>query len=369
MAEIIYTYDELRRQTAFAGPSGDIGIYTYDFVGNLLSIERRSSSVVSIIEFTPKSAPVGASVTIHGAGFSETPGENAVTFNGLPAAVISATATRVVTTVPSGTASGPISVTTPTGSATSSIGFTTIAVPEAPTIIEFSPSLGTVGTHVTITGTNFESTLANNKVTFNHTLAILRSANVTSMETEVPAWSRIGRVAISTPFGRIVSSEDFFVLPAPLSTADVELSSRIAFGESKAVTIGTPNKIALVVFDGTAGQRVSVGISEVSFGNGAGLFEVSILGPYGAAVTRKLVGRPDDIDMEPLPDTGTYTVLLDPGTLTGSLSLTLSEPVTDAIAIDGPSVLLIIDKPGQDARLIFEGAAEQRVDLGVSEVS
>ncbi len=181
MAEIIYTYDELRRLTAVAGPSGDIGIYTYDFVGNLLSIERRSSSVVSIIEFTPKSAPVGASVTIHGAGFSETPGENAVTFNGLPAAVISATATRVVTTVPSGTASGPISVTTPTGSATSSIGFTTTAVPEAPTIIEFSPSLGTVGTHVTITGTNFESTLANNKVTFNHTLAILRSANVTSM--------------------------------------------------------------------------------------------------------------------------------------------------------------------------------------------
>lgn len=253
MAEIIYTYDELRRLTAVAGPSGDIGIYTYDFVGNLLSIERRSSSVVSIIEFTPKSAPVGASVTIHGAGFSETPGENAVTFNGLPAAVISATATRVVTTVPSGTASGPISVTTPTGSATSSIGFTTTAVPEAPTIIEFSPSLGTVGTHVTITGTNFESTLANNKVTFNHTLAILRSANVTSMETEVPPGAGSGRVAISTPFGRIVSSEDFFVLPAPLSTADVEFTSRIAFGESKAVTIGTPNKIALVVFDGTAG--------------------------------------------------------------------------------------------------------------------
>jgi hypothetical protein len=143
----------------------------------------------------------------------------------------------------------------------------------------------------------------------------------------------------------------------------------LALGESEAVTIGTPNKIALVVFDGTAGQRVSLGVTEVSFGNGAGLFEVSILAPYGATLASKLVGRPDDIDMKPLPDTGTYTIVVDPGALTGSLTLTLSEPVTDTITIAGPPVLVIIDKPGQDARVTFEGTAGQRVDLGVSEVS
>ena len=57
MSDITYTYDELGRLTAVVDPSGDTGIYTYDAVGNLLSIERQSSSVVSIIEFTPKSAP------------------------------------------------------------------------------------------------------------------------------------------------------------------------------------------------------------------------------------------------------------------------------------------------------------------------
>ena len=86
--------------------------------------------------------------------------------------------------------------------------------------------------------------------------------------------------------GQSISSEDFFIPPSPRTVADVEFTGRIALGESKAVTIGTANKIALVVFDGTAGQRVSVGVSEVTFGSGAGLFEVSILGPYGATLAK-----------------------------------------------------------------------------------
>ena len=68
MADLICTYDALGRLKALIDPGGFSSIYAYDGVGNLLSIERQSSSVVSIIEFTPKSAPVGTSVTIHGTG-------------------------------------------------------------------------------------------------------------------------------------------------------------------------------------------------------------------------------------------------------------------------------------------------------------
>jgi YD repeat-containing protein len=369
MADIIYTYDGLGRLKALVDSGGHSTIYAYDAVGNLLSIARQSSSVVSIIEFTPKSAPVGTSVTIHGTGFSETPGENAVRFNGIPAIVISATATRIVTAVPSGAVSGPIMVTTPTGSATSTTPFTVTTAPEAPAIAAFSPTIGVPGTAVTITGTHFDTKLANNKAMFNRVLAMLSSANTTTIETAVPPGTGSGRIAVTTPLGTVLSSEDFFVPPAPRTAADVEFTGRIALGESEAVTIGTPNKIALVVFDGTAGQRVSLGVSEVSFGNGAGLFDISILGPYGATLASKLVGRPDDIDMEPLPDTGTYTIVVDPGALTGSLTLTLSEPVTGAITIDGPSVPVILTRPGQDARLTFEGMAGQQLRLGVGEVS
>jgi hypothetical protein len=368
MPDITHIYDDLVRVKAVKD-SADTAIYAYDAVGNLLSIERQSSSVVSIIEFTPKSAPVGTSVTLHGTGFSETPGENALTFNGIPATVISAAATRIVTTVPSGAASGSITVATPTGSATSTTPFTVTAAPEVPAIAAFSPTIGVPGTGVTITGTNFDPALANNKAIFNRVLAILSSATTTTIETAVPPGPGSGRIAVSTPFGTVISSADFFIPPSPRTAADVEFTSRIAFGESKAVTIGTPSKIALVVFDGTAGRRVSLGVSEMTF-NTIGVGEVSILGPYGATLASKLVGGlGDNIDMEALPDTGTYTIVVDLGALTGSLTLTLSEPVTGTIAIDGPSMPVIMDKPGQDARVTFEGTAGQRVDLGVSEVS
>ena len=44
MSHIVYTYDELGRLTGVVAPAGETGVYTYDVVGNLLSIERRSSS-------------------------------------------------------------------------------------------------------------------------------------------------------------------------------------------------------------------------------------------------------------------------------------------------------------------------------------
>src|SRR5687768_4856544 len=117
-ADISYIYDDLGRLKAVVDPATDTGVYNYDAVGNLLSISRQSSSVVSIIEFTPKEGPIGTTVTIVGTGFSETPSQNNVTFNGVSATVTSSTGTKIVTSVPSGAATGPIAVTSPGGSAT-----------------------------------------------------------------------------------------------------------------------------------------------------------------------------------------------------------------------------------------------------------
>ncbi|MGH9204471.1 MAG: IPT/TIG domain-containing protein, partial [Vicinamibacterales bacterium] len=65
---------------------------------------------------------------MHGTGFSATPSQNAVNFNGLAATVTSSTTTQLVTTVPVGATSGPIAVSTPLGSASSSAWFTVMAV-------------------------------------------------------------------------------------------------------------------------------------------------------------------------------------------------------------------------------------------------
>ena len=75
------------------------------------------------------------------------------------------------------------------------------------------------------------------------------------------------------------------------------------------------------------------------------------------------------IHTDPLPDTGTYTIVVDPQEAkTVSLTLTLSEPLTGALTIGGPSVPVTL-RPGQEARLTFEGTAGQRASLGVTEVS
>lgn len=121
---VTYVYDELGRLTGVIDPSGNAATYKYDAVGNLLSIQRTSSSQTSIIGFTPSRGPTGTTVTIYGTGFSATASQNAVTFNGTVATVTSSTTTSIVTSVPSGATTGPISVTSPSGSASSANPFT-----------------------------------------------------------------------------------------------------------------------------------------------------------------------------------------------------------------------------------------------------
>lgn len=75
-----YLYDDLNRLVGVFDATGASAQYTYDAVGNLTSIVRRTPTQVSIIAVSPTSAPVGATVTILGTGFSPTASQNAVIF-------------------------------------------------------------------------------------------------------------------------------------------------------------------------------------------------------------------------------------------------------------------------------------------------
>lgn len=121
-----YIYDDLGRLSRVIDDQGNVATYNYDEVGNLLSIIRSDASLtgISITAFSPQKGSVGTEVTIFGSGFSNIPAENQVTFNGTQASVLSAEATKIVTQVPTGASSGPISVTSQKGSATSSEVFT-----------------------------------------------------------------------------------------------------------------------------------------------------------------------------------------------------------------------------------------------------
>ncbi|MGH2530652.1 MAG: IPT/TIG domain-containing protein, partial [Actinomycetota bacterium] len=105
----------------------------------------------TITSFSPQSGPVGTSVTIKGTNFNSA---TEVKFKNTVATFTVDSNTRIKATVPSGTTTGPISVTTPDGTATSSSDFVVTAT-AAPSINSFSPTFGPVGTVVTINGTNF----------------------------------------------------------------------------------------------------------------------------------------------------------------------------------------------------------------------
>jgi YD repeat-containing protein len=135
-ATVHWVHDEVGRIRAVVDAQGDVGVYQYDAVGNLVGIERVTVSglpgAVAISLVTPGQGKVGSSVTLFGKGFSSTPAQNAVAFNGTAATVTAAAPTRLVVTVPAGATTGSITLTAPLGNATSPSAFTVVAVTGLP---------------------------------------------------------------------------------------------------------------------------------------------------------------------------------------------------------------------------------------------
>ena len=178
---------------------------------------------------------------------------------------------------------------------------------------------------------------------------------------------------MTTAFGKATSSQDFFIPPSPYTGADVEVTDRMNVGDSKTVTINTANKIALILFDGTAGQRVSFRMTSVTYPScGSAVY---IRNPNGTILGSDtcISSLGDFIDTKVLPVTGTYTIQVDPaGTNTGSMTLTLYNvpaDVSGTITPGGASVPVTTTVPGQNAVLTFSGTAGQFINLGMSSVT
>ena len=363
----VYLYDELGRLKAVITPSGEAAIYVYDASGNLVSITRQLSTFVSVIDFTPGQGAAGTSVTIYGTGFSLTPAQNNVLVNGVAATVSAASATQLIITVPAGATTGPITVTSPNGSAVSTTNFQVV---QSLAITGFTPTIGTPGTAVQITGTDFDPVAANNQVKFNITNAVTGSATTTTINTTVPTGATSGHISVTTAGGTVVSTGDFFVPPSPFTAASVDFTGRIALGETKPLAVNVANRIALIVFDGSAGQRIALQATNSTISSST----VRIIKPDGTNLFNptSLSGN-WFVDAQTLPVTGTYTIVIDPNsTFTGSMNLTLHNvpaDVTGTITAGGPAVTVTTTTPGQNASLTFTGTAGQRISLDITNVT
>ncbi|MEW6248908.1 MAG: IPT/TIG domain-containing protein [Nitrospirota bacterium] len=221
--EAQYAYDDLGRLTTVVDEAGNTAVYNYDAVGNLLSIDRFTPGAggIGIYVLLPAKGAVGSQVKIQGYGFDPTPANNTVTFNGTAATVVSSTTYAIVATVPSGAATGTVSVTNSNGTANSPQAFTVFG---APTISGITP--GTVGQNtrptVSISGTNLAKATG---VTFSHsgiTGTIATGVTDTSLPVKLQVLSTVppGAYAftVTTPLGTANSGSVVVTVATPASS-------------------------------------------------------------------------------------------------------------------------------------------------------
>jgi hypothetical protein len=148
----------------------------------------------SISSLSPTSGAVGASVTITGSNFGATQGTSTVKFNTTTATTITSwSATSIVAKVPTGATTGNV-VVHASGVDSNGKAFTVLSTPN---ITSLSPTSGSVGASVTITGTNFGSTQGTSTVKFNATtVTTITSWSATSIVAKVPTGATTGNVVV-----------------------------------------------------------------------------------------------------------------------------------------------------------------------------
>ena len=159
-----------------------------------------------ISALVPSAGTPGDTITIGGTSLHRT---QQVQFGETPAEVISSNWVSVLTTVPDGASSGPVTVTTDHGVATSAESFT-VGVP--PEIIALSPSGGHVGDAVTILGRHFAHVQG---VLFHDVPAAVLEVAPGWIKTVVPEGATTGRITVTTEYGSGTSPTEFTVGPHP----------------------------------------------------------------------------------------------------------------------------------------------------------
>ena len=146
----------------------------------------QTSGPAKIGSFGPSCAHVGGQIVITGENFDSTKtGDTVFFFHGATLALIdSATATKIYARVPVGTATGPIIVAAGAFRDTSKTNFSLDSLP-SPTLTDFNPKTGALGTIVTITGTNFDTVAGHTVVTMGNAQEKIVSITKTQIVVEI----------------------------------------------------------------------------------------------------------------------------------------------------------------------------------------
>jgi hypothetical protein len=212
------TNDDLTNEgRAFAAAAGSTTVSACAGVACGSTILTVTASSLTISDLLPSSGAAGTVVSITGTNFGATQGNSTVTFNGVPANVVTWSSSGIVAVVPSNATTGNVAVNV---SGTPSNGVLFTVVPP-PSITSVSPSTGAAGTTVTITGVSFGAS-PGQSVRFNGVEAQVSSWSDISISIVVPANAVTGPVTIITANGLLSNGVTFTV---PLVIVSIEPTS------------------------------------------------------------------------------------------------------------------------------------------------
>ncbi|WP_372410409.1 RHS repeat-associated core domain-containing protein [Streptomyces luteireticuli] len=359
----VYAYDAAGRLVGVTDPKGETAHYRYDAAGNRLGIDRYGSGTLSVLSVVPTRARAGTKVTVSGTGFASVAADNRVSFAGKDAEVVSASATRLVVTVPNDVPAGKVSVSAGGTTAESQEPFA--PAPDAPRITKVEPASGPPGTEVTITGANFFPEAADNVVRFNGVVARVLRAAEGALTVLVPGAAQSGRMEVETPSGAVTSSGDFTVpLSGDEALYDTTARASADDADPTLLTVTSSGHQARILFDADRGDSLGFGLTNSTYQKAVGFRLVS---PRGEEVgLGTLSGRSASWHAANLQVSGTYQFVLDPRKDNpGSVSVLISKAAGGELKSDGPTVTTQISRFGQGGRWSVEGRAGESLGIGV----
>jgi YD repeat-containing protein len=210
------------------------------------------------------------------------------------------------------------------------------------------PSVGPAGTTVSIYGGGFNTTPANNTVTFNGTAATVSAATANKLTVTVPGGATSGTIGVSNTNGSATSGQTFTVGSSSTQAPTISSFTPTIGTSGTSITVtGTNfqtttsrNKLTFGTWAGPVSSATSTSIGTSSPTAGAS-GKISITTPYGTAVS--------SADFYAVP--------------TGAAS---DVQYTARIVTDGSSNTVTTTTNGKKAILIFDGVQNQSLSLGLT---
>ncbi|WP_113652032.1 IPT/TIG domain-containing protein [Pedobacter namyangjuensis] len=273
-------------------------VFTYDYDAPVIT------------DVSPLLGNAGTEITINGRKFSSSAANNKVTVNGLPATVISSSATQIKATVPE-TKNGPVAVTS-NGITNSGPVFRFI-----PQFTGLDKTSGFAGEVIVLNGKYFDAG-PNVAVSFNGVAGTIISNAGTSIEVRVPA-STSGNVVVTVD-GVNSNAQTFTYKMAPIITG---LSKTIAFAQDTLTVYGRN-------FNGTGTPIVNFeGVAATVLGHSASEIKVRIPN----SVSGNVVVTVDGVSSNSISFTYSQSIVAN--------SLNQTSPVLRSVSgIDGASVTI-----------------------------